>query len=163
VGLVSDTHGWLDPALFEHFRGASLVIHAGDVGRPEVLQALRQVAPVLAVRGNIDGGELADLPITAVADVGGRRLAVIHAAGSPARPTKAARELVASAHPDVLVVGHSHIPVAGRAAGLTWINPGAAGREGFHQERTAGLLWIGPGGELRHFRVHLGPRAGTRS
>jgi len=160
LGLLADTHGWLDPALLEHFQGAAFVLHAGDVGDPEILTALEAVAPVVAVRGNIDGGALADLPLEALVEVAGRRVALRHIAGSPARPNAETRALVESARPDVLVVGHSHIPVAGRVGDLLWINPGAAGRHGFHDLRTAGLLRLDAEGEPTFFRIHLGPRSG---
>jgi uncharacterized protein len=158
VGLLSDTHGWLDPALLEHFRGAELIVHAGDIGSHAVLDALRAVAPVVAVRGNIDGGVLLDLPTTNVAEVAGRRLAVTHMAGSPLRPNDAVRALLARDRPDVIVVGHSHIMVAARVDGALWINPGASGNEGFHEHRTACLLAFSSTGELRLLKVDLGPR-----
>ena len=158
IGLLSDTHGWLDPALLDHFAGTDVIVHAGDIGNPDVLASLRSVASVVAVRGNIDGGALTVLPDSDHVDVGGKRLAVLHIAGSPLRPNAAARDLIAAARPDVLVFGHSHIPVAGRAADVLWINPGAAGHEGFHDERTAARLEIDPVGELKVYRIHLGPR-----
>jgi len=162
IGLVSDTHGWLDPQLAEWFRGVDLIVHAGDVGREEVLAGLRAVAPLLAVRGNIDGGPLADLPLEAVVDVAGVRIAALHIGGPPARPNRAAAALLAAVRPDVLVVGHSHIPLAGRVGEVLWVNPGAAGHEGFHTERTAALLELPAQGEPRLLRVHLGPRGRRR-
>lgn len=158
VGLLSDTHGWLDPALLEHFRDVALIVHAGDIGRPAVLEALQAVAPVAAVRGNVDGGPLRDLPLETVVEVAGRRIAALHIAGSPQRPNATALTLMADRKPDVLVVGHSHIPVAGRMGDTLWINPGAAGREGFHDERTAALLEVPAEGEMRVLRIHLGRR-----
>ena len=158
VGLVADTHGWLDPALAEHFAGVELILHAGDVGTEAVLHDLRVIAPVVAVRGNIDGGALFDLPLETVVEVGGKRLALLHIAGSPHRPTRAAKDIIERERPDVLVTGHSHIPVVGRVPGTLWINPGAAGRQGFHAERTAGLLTIGADGAVQLYRIHLGPR-----
>ena len=149
VGLVSDTHGWLDPALLEHFRGVTAIVHAGDVGDPAILDVLATVAPLTAVRGNIDGGPLRDLPLEATLRVGGRRIAALHIAGSPRRPNADARALVRRERPDLLIVGHSHIPAVARLGpdgaplppgrvlpGQTlWINPGAAGHQGFHAER----------------------------
>jgi putative phosphoesterase len=158
IGLVSDTHGWLDPALLAHFAAVDHIVHAGDVGTAEVLDALAAVAPVTAVRGNVDGGRLADLPLVTTFGAGGRRVAALHIAGSPKRPNRDALRILRQDRPDVLVVGHSHIPVVARVEGALWINPGAAGRQGLHERRTAALLEIPPDGELRLFRIELGPR-----
>lgn len=162
IGLVADTHGWLDPALANHFAGVAMILHAGDVGQPAVLDSLRTIAPVVAVRGNVDGGELADLPLEAVVEIGGRRIAVLHIAGSPRRPNKDALALLRRERPDVIVVGHSHFPAVGRVEGALWINPGAAGHEGFHEQRTAGILEVGGGGEPQLYRIHLGSRGRKR-
>lgn len=159
IGLVSDTHGWLDPDLVEVFEGVEHIIHAGDLGTVEVLERLREVAPTTAVKGNIDGGELRFLPIDAIVEFEGKRIAVLHIAGSPKRPRKAARQLIARERPDAIVVGHSHIPVVGRVGPTLWINPGAAGRQGFHHQRTAALLHVDAEGEFAMDRVVLGPRA----
>lgn len=159
VGLVSDTHGFLDPDLIEVLEGVDHIIHAGDIGNPEVIKKLEQIAPTTAVRGNIDGGELRFYSLEEVINIAGKKIAVLHIAGSPRRPRKAARELIARTRPDVLVVGHSHVPVVGRVKQTLWINPGAAGRQGFHDERFAALLHILPDGELKLDRVFLGPRS----
>jgi uncharacterized protein len=162
VGLISDTHGWLDPAVHQHFAGVAHVVHAGDVGGEDVLIELATIAPVTAVRGNIDGRALARLPLTGLVEVAGIRLAVLHIAGQPTRPDAEARDLVERVRPDVLVVGHSHIPVAGRILGTLWINPGAAGHQGFHQRRTVAMLRIAPGGRLQLYQIDLGPRGTAR-
>jgi hypothetical protein len=159
IGIISDTHGWLDPAIAGHFRGVTLILHAGDIGSIAVLEELQRVAPVAAVQGNIDGGPLSDLPRIRTEIVAGWRIALLHAAGSPSRPTAAAGEIFRVGAAQVLVCGHSHIPAAGRVRGLYWINPGAAGREGFHQERTIGLLEVGADGRPRYYRIALGPRS----
>lgn len=159
VGLVSDTHGFLDPDLLEVFEGVEHIIHAGDIGDPKIVEQLREVAPTTAVRGNIDGGELRFCPLEEVVEVAGKQIAALHIAGSPDRPRKAAVELIRRRHPDVLVVGHSHVPVVGRVDDTLWINPGAAGRQGFHRQRTAALLHITDDGELQLDRVILGPRS----
>ncbi len=161
LGLVSDTHGYLDPDLVETFRdqGVDRIIHAGDIGQPDVLEELEAVAPVTAVRGNIDGGQLRFLPLEEIIEVEGIRVAVLHIAGSPKRPRKAARSLLRREAPDVLVVGHSHIAVVGKVGDTLWINPGAAGRQGFHHQRLAALLDVEECGELSLKRVILGPRS----
>lgn len=159
IGLVSDTHGWLHPYLLEAFRKCELIIHAGDIGgKGEVIEELETVAPVAAVKGNIDGGDLRFLPLERVEEVAGKRIAILHIAGSPKRPRKAARELLARERPDVIVVGHSHVPVVSKVKNAIWINPGAAGREGHHHERFAGILHIKSDGNFAMDRVLLGMR-----
>jgi uncharacterized protein len=160
VGIVSDTHGWLDEQLLTLFEGVEAIVHAGDIGTPAVLEQLEAIAPVLAVRGNVDGGELRFLPSEAQIEVCGRRIAAMHIAGSPHRPNRAVVALLKRMRPDAIVVGHSHIPVVGQVEGALWIKPGAAGRVGFHTERYAGLLHIDR--VTRRFsldRIHLGPRS----
>lgn len=161
LGVVSDTHGWLDPELIEIFDdyGAEAVVHAGDVGDPEVLDELGEIGPVHAVRGNIDGGELRRLPEEELFEFAGRRVAVRHIAGNPRRPKREALDLIDRETPDVLIVGHSHIPAVDRVDGTLWINPGAAGREGFHDHRLAAMLHVDEAGELGMDRIELGPRS----
>lgn len=162
LGIVSDTHSWLDPELVEVFeeQGVELIAHGGDIGKQAVLDRLEEIAPVHVVRGNIDGGELRFLQEEVVFDIGPRRVAMRHIAGSPRRPRKAARELLDRIKPDIFICGHSHIPVVGRVKGALWINPGAAGRVGFHDQRFAALLHVDEDtGELEMDRVHLGPRS----
>lgn len=162
VGILSDTHGWLDPELVRVFEDKSVdrLVHAGDVGDQAVLDDLEALAPVEVVRGNIDGGDLRFLPEELVFDIGPRRVAMRHIAGSPRRPRKAARQLIAREEPDVFICGHSHIPVVGRVDGALWVNPGACGRIGFHDQRYAALLYVDEEtGEFEMERIHLGARA----
>ena len=160
VGLISDTHGWLNPEIATVFSECSCIVHAGDIGRREVLDELEAIAPVHAVKGNIDGGDLRFLPLELLEEVAGIRIAVLHIAGNPRSPNATARKLLARWSPDVLVVGHTHVPVVGRVGSTLWINPGAAGREGHHELAFAALLHISDDGEVALDRVHLGARAG---
>ena len=160
VGLVSDTHGWLDPAFETLFADVDHIVHAGDIGNVDVLHALERIAPVTAVRGNIDGGELRFLPLEATLPVGERSIGVLHIAGSPRKPKRQAVEMIVREQLDVLIVGHSHIPVVARIAEALWINPGAAGRHGFHAQRTAALLHIDrETQEISMDRIVLGSRS----
>jgi putative phosphoesterase len=162
IGILSDTHGWLDPELpriFEDYEAAH-VVHAGDIGDEAILEELESIADVTAVRGNIDGDPLRHLPLEDVLEAHGRRIAVRHIAGSPNNPDAEALELIERESPDALVVGHSHIPVVGRVEGTLWINPGAAGRQGFHRERFAALLHVDDEtGEFSMERIELGARS----
>ena len=160
VGLLSDTHGWLDPLLVDIFNEHKVVriFHAGDIGRESILEELKEVAPVTAVKGNIDGGDLRYLPVNNIESVAERRIALTHIAGSPKYPERRVIALIEQENPDIIVVGHSHIPVVGRVNGTMWVNPGAAGRQGIHAERFAALLHLQDDGEVKMDRIFLGSR-----
>lgn len=143
IGLISDTHGWLDPAIEHWFSGIDLILHAGDVGREKVLHQLEQMAPTVAVRGNIDGGVWGrELPLEEIVYVKDKKMALLHIAGTPKKPRPEARRLIRQHQPTILLTGHTHIPVIERRSDVLWINPGAAGIQGSHRERTVMLLHI---------------------
>jgi predicted phosphodiesterase len=121
------------------------------------------VADVLAVRGNVDGGPLGDLPLEVVAAWAGTTVAVRHICGRPDRPAQAATDLIARVGAGVLVFGHSHVPLAARQGDCIWLNPGAAGHEGFHQERTAALLALSEDAAPRVMRIRLGRRGRSQA
>jgi putative phosphoesterase len=133
LGVVSDTHGRFDPALSRIFRGVDAIVHAGDIGGPEVIAALEAIAPVLAVAGNNDAP--GRFPLERRVELGGRALLVRHIFGELHQLRDADRERVARLRPDVVIFGHSHRPY--RA-------PGSAGPRRFSLPRTAGLLRLGP-------------------
>ena len=125
VGIISDTHGLLRPEAVETLRGAELIIHAGDVGNPTVLESLRQIAPVVAVRGNVDTGPWAQgLCETEVVPIYGHSIYVLHdrsqLAVDPANAGYAA-----------VVFGHSHMALAETRDGVLYLNPGSAGPRRF--------------------------------
>ena len=125
IGLISDTHGLLRPQALMALRGSDLIIHAGDVGKPEVLAGLRKLAPVVAVRGNVDTSPWADaLPQTAVAEAGAVQLYVLH-------DVQALDLDPAAAGFQVVVSGHSHQPGKFERDGVLYINPGSAGPRRF--------------------------------
>ena len=122
VGLISDTHGLLRPEAVRALAGSDVIIHAGDVGGPEILDALRAVAPVVAVRGNVDTGAWASaLPGTAVAEVCGTLIYVLHDLNELDLDPAAAGF-------GVVVSGHSHQPASAERGGVQFVNPGRAGR-----------------------------------
>jgi putative phosphoesterase len=130
IGLISDTHGLLRPEAVEALRGSELIIHAGDVGRPEILDELRAIAPVVAVRGNIDHGAWAErLPETATTG----SIYVIHDV-KQLRSTPPACNIVIS--------GHSHKPGRSERAGILYINPGSAGPRRFRLPITVARLYL---------------------
>lgn len=125
IGLISDTHGLLRPQAVEALRGSELILHAGDVGKPEILTALREIAPVIAVRGNVDTSDWArTLGETAVVEAGKVLLYVLHDLNSlDLNPAAAGFHVVVS--------GHSHHPGKFDRHGVLYINPGSAGPRRF--------------------------------
>jgi hypothetical protein len=137
VGLISDTHGLLRPEAVRALEGSDLIIHAGDVGAPGILDALRAVAPVVAVRGNVDTGAWASvLPETAVAEIGGTSIYVLHDLNELDLDPAAAGF-------GVVVSGHSHQPASKQTAGVLFVNPGSAGRRRFKLPVTVARLDLG--------------------
>jgi putative phosphoesterase len=119
VGIISDTHGHLPPEVAEAFAGVDLIIHAGDIGNNEVLEALRSIAPVHAVRGNMDGGWAHDLPVTEVVEVGEVLIYVLHDAYL-LNLDPAAAGFVA------VINGHTHRAAVEKRKGVLFLNPGSA-------------------------------------
>ena len=134
VGLISDTHGLLRKEALAALTGCDLIIHAGDVGKPEILDDLQTVAPVIAVRGNIDKDAWASrLPLTAVAEVGPALIYVLHDLQQlDLDPAAAGFQFVIS--------GHSHNPGRAERSGVTYVNPGSAGPRRFRLPVTIARL-----------------------
>lgn len=126
VGVISDTHGLMRAEALRALAGSELIIHAGDIGRPEVLDALRTIAPaVVAVRGNNDREAWAsDITETETIEIGGLRLYLLHAL------QELALDPVADGF-DVVITGHSHRPSVERRDGVLYLNPGSAGARRF--------------------------------
>ncbi len=123
IGVISDTHGLVRPQALGALRGSDLIIHAGDVGAPEVLERLRALAPVAAVRGNVDRGAWADeLPEERTVEVGGARIHVIHNLKALTAAPEGCR---------LVISGHSHKPSIQRRDGVIYLNPGSAGPRRF--------------------------------
>jgi len=136
VGVISDTHGLLRPEVISAFEGVSLIIHAGDVGRPAVLEALGNIAHVVAVRGNTDGDAWAfRLPLTEVVTVAGISLYVLHDLSrldlSPAVSGF-----------NAVISGHTHEPLIKGRNDVLYINPGSAGPKRFTLPVSIALLHI---------------------
>lgn len=139
VGVISDTHGLLRPEAVEALQGSEHIIHAGDVGAPEIIEKLANIAPVTAIRGNVDKGEWArKLPETEVVDVAGILIYVIHDLGQLDLTPEASGF-------GVVISGHSHVPKQETRHDVLYFNPGSAGPRRFKLPVTIGKLAIGRG------------------
>jgi putative phosphoesterase len=136
VGVISDTHGLLRPEAVEALAGAELIIHAGDVGGPEVLEELGRVAPVVAVRGNNDRGGWAEaLPEYEAVEINAAFVYVLH-------DLKELDIAPAAAGFRVVVSGHSHKPLVEERRGVLHLNPGSAGPRRFQLPVTFARLKV---------------------
>ncbi len=140
VGVIADTHGLIRPQALAALAGSDLIIHAGDVGTPEVLDALRAIAPVHAVRGNVDRGSwAARLPMTARVEAGGHRIYVLHIVDElDLDPPSAGFAAV--------IFGHSHKPSLQTRDGVLWLNPGSAGPRRFDLPVSLARVRVEAGG-----------------
>lgn len=144
IGVISDTHGKLRPEVFDHFAHVDLIVHAGDIGPPGILEDLAVLAPVIAVYGNTDDMAVRGLvPEVATQETAGRRLVVTHGHRFGA-PTPAA---LRAAHPDadIIVFGHTHRPLIEATGDRLVLNPGSAGAPRFGLPASVALLELGAG------------------
>ena len=139
IGIISDTHGLLRPEAERGLAGVNHIIHAGDIGRPEVVDALRRIAPVTAIRGNVDSGEWArQYPDTNLVRLAGKSIYVLHDLKT--------LQVDPGAGIDVIVSGHSHVPKIDTVSGVLYLNPGSAGRRRFRLPITLATLEVTPEG-----------------
>ncbi|MFC3630190.1 metallophosphoesterase family protein [Paracoccus angustae] len=135
IGVISDTHGLLRPEALEALEGVHHILHAGDIGDPRHLDALARIAPVTAIRGNIDRGDWAKaLPETVSLTTEGLRIHMIH-------DRKALQADPQAEGWDVVISGHSHKPGVEETGSTLWLNPGAAGPRRFRLPITLAFLW----------------------
>jgi putative phosphoesterase len=146
IGIISDTHGLLRPEAVDRLSGVQHIIHAGDIGRFEVIAELRRIAPTTAILGNVDRGAwAAEFPHTALVTLGGRSIYVLHNL----------KELdldPAAAGIDVVVSGHSHRPKIATVNGVLYLNPGSAGPRRFTLPIALATLELG--GDALRPRLH---------
>ncbi len=162
IGLISDTHGYLDPRIAKLFSNCDEIWHAGDFGSLEIAQQLSTIKPLRGVFGNIDDQSVrAEFPEDLRFECEGVDIWITHIAGRPGRyDRRVARQLQANA-PQVLICGHSHILRVERDpkfAHMHYINPGAAGNQGSHQMRTVLKCRVQDGVLDRLRLIELGPR-----
>jgi uncharacterized protein len=149
IGVISDTHGLLRPEAEQRLAGVAHIVHAGDIGRPHVITGLRQIAPVIAIRGNVDTAHwAARYPDTKMVRLGGRSIYVLHDIN------ELQLDLV-SCGVDVVVSGHSHRPLIETVHGVLYLNPGSAGPRRFNLPVTLATLELTKGA-LRPLIHHLG-------
>ena len=162
IGIISDTHSFLDPNVFEAFKDCDEVWHAGDFGTIQIANELAEFLPLRGVYGNIDSNDIQlAYPENLRFQCEGVDVLMTHIAGRPGRYPARVRNLLKQSPPDVLVCGHSHIVHVEkdqRFGGMTYLNPGAAGHEGHHLMRTV-IKCRCSDGKLTNMRlVELGKR-----
>ena len=145
IGVISDTHGVLRPEVVDKLRGCDAILHAGDVNKPEILDALRTIAPLHVVRGNNDKDWAEALPQCLTVELGGVRILMIH------NKRELPKEL---GDAQLIVFGHSHKYFEQTIDGRLWLNPGSCGKRRFDQEISFALLHI-DGGAWRVEKIVL--------
>jgi hypothetical protein len=142
IGVIADTHGLFDQAIVEHFQGVDHIVHAGDIGDASVIARLRELAPVTAVSGNVDGFGRSGFPREAVIKLAGHRIAVRHVIFEGGKLTKEGTAFLDREQPDVCIFGHTHQPKAEWFGKTLLFNPGSAGPRRFRLPRGVGFLVI---------------------
>jgi len=140
IGLISDTHNFFDPQIEEYFSDRDEIWHAGDFGTIEIAEKLKEIAPVIGVYGNIDGQDIRKVyPLHQRFTREGVNIWITHIGGIPGRYCIPIREEIENKTPDLFICGHSHILKIARDQSLDrmlYMNPGAAGKQGFQVHRT---------------------------
>jgi putative phosphoesterase len=162
IGLISDTHSFLDPKVPEHFSNCDEIWHAGDIGDPNIIQQLSKVKPTRAVYGNIDSKELQIAwPEDNRMNIDGVKVLMTHIGGTPPNYNPRVKKLFALETPDIFICGHSHVLKIGRdtaMGNMLFINPGAAGNHGFHHMKTIIRFEILAGAVRNMEVIELGKR-----
>ena len=152
IGVISDTHGLLRQQAEQRLAGVAHIIHAGDIGRPDVITGLRRIAPVIAIRGNVDTDPWAKrFPETRTVRLGGRSIYLLH-------DVHELQVDPVSSGIDVVISGHSHRPQIETVHGVLYLNPGSAGPRRFNLPITLAILELTKSG-IRPFIHDLGSAA----
>lgn len=143
IGVISDTHGYLDPRALAALQGSARILHAGDIGSPYIVDQLEAIAPVDAVQGNVDAGTplARRFPATRRLALEGLNIHMTHVGGQPAALARALPE----PRPDVYIFGHSHVALLETIDGVLFLNPGAAGRPRFGGGLSVAILDVEAG------------------
>ncbi len=164
IALLSDTHGHLPPNIFPYFESCDEIWHGGDIGSMEVADKLSAIKPLRAVHGNIDNVKLQSrFPEDLWLDVEGMKIFMTHITGSPGKFNARVKKLLLERKPNVLICGHSHLlkVMHDKEFNVLYMNPGAAGNEGFHQIKTLLRFTIDKGVMKDLEVVELGKRGST--
>jgi len=138
IGVISDTHNFLDPKVAGLFGGVEHILHGGDIGMPQIIWELERVAPVTAVAGNTDDPEFG-YPLSRSVALGGRKFLVQHIV-NPHALTDELESKIARERPEAVIFGHTHKPFCERIDGVLYFNPGYTGKSRFGMERTLAIL-----------------------
>ncbi|MEA3427187.1 MAG: metallophosphoesterase family protein [Bacteroidota bacterium] len=161
IGLISDTHDYLDEAVFRHFANCDEIWHAGDFGSASIAEALQQCKPLRGVYGNIDGQDIrSQFPETLVWTCEQVKIVMTHIGGYPPKYNPASKALIQEHQPQLFISGHSHIlkVMYDDKQHCLHMNPGAAGKQGWHKTRTL-IRFVIDGREMKHCEViELGAR-----
>jgi uncharacterized protein len=142
LGIISDTHDYLDPRITRLFAGVDHILHAGDIGGAAIIYELEQIAPVTAVTGNTDS--VLPFKETEVVELDHRKYLVHHIVSHPRAMSESLRSRIDEERPEVVVFGHTHKPFSQMFGGILFFNPGYAGKPRFGMERTVAILrWDG--------------------
>jgi putative phosphoesterase len=162
IGLLSDTHSFLDPMIFEYFKNCDEIWHAGDIGDPEIIHLIEKVKPLKAVFGNIDNKELQNsLPEDLWFPCEGLSIWMTHIGGTPPNYNPRVKKILKEKVPDVFICGHSHILRVKKDPAykdMLYINPGAAGNHGFHTIKTVIRFEIKKASIFNMEAIELGKR-----
>ena len=165
IGLLSDTHGYLHPKLFDFFAECDEIWHAGDIGNIETAERLDEFKPLRAVHGNIDGTDVrSSYPNKQLFMCEDIKVLIIHIGGYPGRYEKGIRPLIQKEHPGIFISGHSHIVkvIYDQKFQLLHINPGAAGKSGIHKVITF-LRFVIEGKNIRDLEIFEAERSGHQT
>ena len=139
VGVISDTHSYVDNKIVDYLKDSDIILHAGDVGNIEVINRLQEIGQVKAVYGNIDGQDIRiEYPEIEIYTIEKVKIMMVHIGGYPDNYAPKIRQLLKKEKPDIFISGHSHIlkVIYDKKLSLLHINPGAVGKSGFHKVRT---------------------------
>ena len=156
IGLLSDTHGWLNPAVFEFFKDCDEIWHVGDIGSTDVADSLSAFKPLRAVYGNIDDQKIRLMfPRVNIFTIENVKVIMTHIGGYPGRYEPGIKELIIKEKPNIFISGHSHIlkVMNDHNLHLLHINPGAAGNSGFHKVITMVRFQI-DGSEIKNMELY---------
>jgi putative phosphoesterase len=148
LGIISDTHGYLDPRVFPLFEGVDHILHAGDIGYPSLILDLEGIAPVTAVLGNNDAG--LDFRESEILELGGRKI-FLHHIVNPHSLGETLGARLNRIQPDIVVFGHSHKPFCETIGSTLFFNPGYSGKPRFKLERSVAVLNLDDSGITAEF------------